>query len=96
MAADPAMAAPLPDAPGYWAAEVVHACLNEGACRLDDVVDRRLRFGLNLDAVTPRLVRATAEIMGAHSGVGPSGSRRVGRGLPDGRRHARHDGAVGR
>lgn len=65
MSADPSMASPLPDAHGYWAAEVVHACLNEGACRLDDVADRRLRFGLNLDAVTPRLIRATAEIMGA-------------------------------
>ena len=64
MADDPAMAAPLPDAPGYWTAEIAHACLNEGACLLDDVVDRRLRFGLNLDAVSPQLIRATAEAMG--------------------------------
>jgi glycerol-3-phosphate dehydrogenase len=68
MAGDPAMTTPLPDAPGYWAAEVVHACLNEGACLLGDVVDRRLRFGLNLDVVSPALIRRTAELMGATLG----------------------------
>jgi glycerol-3-phosphate dehydrogenase len=68
MVADPRLAEPLPDAPGYWAAEVVHACQSEGACLLGDVVDRRLRFGLNLDAVTPGLIRATAEIMGEAMG----------------------------
>lgn len=64
MAAEPALAAGLPDAPGYRRAEVVHACLFEGASRLDDVIDRRLRFGLNLDVVTPELVQATVDIMG--------------------------------
>ena len=28
------------------------------------VIDRRLRFGLNLDVVTPELVQATVDIMG--------------------------------
>jgi len=64
MAAEPALAAGLPDAPGYRRAEVVHACMFEGASRLDDVIDRRLRFGLNLDVVTPELVQATVDIMG--------------------------------
>jgi hypothetical protein len=32
------------------------------------VLDRRLRVGLNLDAVTPELVQSTAAIMGATLG----------------------------
>jgi glycerol-3-phosphate dehydrogenase len=68
MSADPTTAAPLADAAGYLRAEVAHACLNEGACRLDDVLDRRLRVGLNLDAVTPALVESAAAVMGAALG----------------------------
>jgi glycerol-3-phosphate dehydrogenase len=68
MAADPGLADPLPDAPGYVKAEVVHACLNEGACLLEDVLDRRLHVGLDLDAVTPALVGSVAAIMGGALG----------------------------
>ena len=64
MAADPTTVVPLPDAPGYVTAEVVHACRYEGASTFDDVVERRLRFGLTLDAVTPRLIDATASADG--------------------------------
>ena len=64
MSSEPALLAPLPDAAGYWLAEVVHACLNEGALRLDDVLDRRLRVGLNIDVVTTALVNAAAEAVG--------------------------------
>lgn len=68
MAADPSMAEPLTDAPGYVRAEVVHACQSEGALLLDDVLDRRLSVGLNLDAVTPDLVRSVAALMGQSLG----------------------------
>jgi glycerol-3-phosphate dehydrogenase len=68
VADDPRTAEQLPDAPGYLVAEVVHACINEGAIRLDDVLDRRLRTGLNLDEVTPDLVRSVADVMGSTLG----------------------------
>jgi glycerol-3-phosphate dehydrogenase len=64
IADNPVLGEELPDAPGYVKAEVVHACLSEGASRLDDVLDRRLHVGLNLDDVTPALVHAVAELMG--------------------------------
>ena len=64
MAAQPQLMAPLPDGAGFWLAEVAHACLNEGACLIDDVIDRRLGLGLNLDAVTPEAVAAIATVMG--------------------------------
>jgi glycerol-3-phosphate dehydrogenase len=67
-ARDPRLAEPLPGAPGYLRADVAHACLSEGACILADVVDRRLRLGLNLDEVTDATVLAVASEMGAALG----------------------------
>ncbi|SNR74116.1 glycerol-3-phosphate dehydrogenase/oxidase [Blastococcus mobilis] len=43
---DPALARPLPGAPGYLAAEVVHAVTAEGALHLDDVLARRTRVSI--------------------------------------------------
>ena len=42
----PALARPLTGAPGYLAAEVVHAVLAEGALHLDDVLTRRTRVSI--------------------------------------------------
>jgi glycerol-3-phosphate dehydrogenase len=44
--ADPALARPLTGAPGYLAAEVVHAVRVEGALHLDDVLTRRTRVSI--------------------------------------------------
>ncbi|MGY1604143.1 glycerol-3-phosphate dehydrogenase/oxidase [Geodermatophilus sp. SYSU D00815] len=43
---DPALARPLDGAPGYLAAEVVHAVTAEGALHLDDVLTRRTRVSI--------------------------------------------------
>jgi glycerol-3-phosphate dehydrogenase len=43
---DPALARALTGAPGYLAAEVVHAVLAEGALHLDDVLTRRTRVSI--------------------------------------------------
>src|SRR4051812_29992878 len=43
---DPVLARPLIGAPGYLAAEVVHAVLAEGALHLDDVLTRRTRVSI--------------------------------------------------
>jgi glycerol-3-phosphate dehydrogenase len=45
-AADPGLAEPLPGAPDYLAAEVVHAVTAEGALHLDDVLTRRTRISI--------------------------------------------------
>ncbi|WP_245160483.1 glycerol-3-phosphate dehydrogenase C-terminal domain-containing protein [Blastococcus sp. CT_GayMR20] len=47
--ADPALARPLTGAPGYLAAEVVHAVTAEGALHLDDVLTRRTRVSIETD-----------------------------------------------
>ena len=44
--AHPALARPLTGAPGYLAAEVVHAVTAEGALHLDDVLTRRTRVSI--------------------------------------------------
>jgi glycerol-3-phosphate dehydrogenase len=62
-AEDPSLAQPLADAAGYTRAQVAYACTDEGAARLSDVIDRRLRLGMNLDAVPESTVRAVAEVM---------------------------------
>ena len=54
----------LVDAPGFRHADVLHACKAEGALRLDDVVDRRLRLGLTVDHVTDATIVEIARIMG--------------------------------
>jgi glycerol-3-phosphate dehydrogenase len=43
---DPGLGRPLDGAPGYLAAEVVHAVLAEGALHLDDVLARRMRVSI--------------------------------------------------
>ena len=43
---DPSLARPLAGAPGYLAAEVVHAVTAEGALHLDDVLTRRTRASI--------------------------------------------------
>jgi glycerol-3-phosphate dehydrogenase len=63
IAAEPDLAQPLVDADAFLRAEVVHAVVHEGAMTLDDVVRRRLRYGLHLDATTPALLRETALLM---------------------------------
>jgi glycerol-3-phosphate dehydrogenase len=52
IAEDPMLAEPLATAPGFTRADVVQACVHDGACTLDDVVMRRLRLPLHLDSVT--------------------------------------------
>ena len=64
IAADPGLAEPLQDAPGYRRADVVQACLEEGAVTVDDVVLRRLRLPLHLDAVTDRTLADVERTMG--------------------------------
>jgi glycerol-3-phosphate dehydrogenase len=71
VAADPDLSRPLVDAPGFRHADVVQACVNEGALRLPDVVDRRLRLGLAVDAVTEPAVRDVASVMGRVLGWTP-------------------------
>ncbi|MHB1212675.1 MAG: glycerol-3-phosphate dehydrogenase C-terminal domain-containing protein, partial [Candidatus Nanopelagicales bacterium] len=61
--ADPSLGQPLPGAPQFCRAEVVHACLNEGAVTLEDIVERRLRFGLHLDAVPADLLDEVAQLL---------------------------------
>jgi glycerol-3-phosphate dehydrogenase len=68
VAADPGLGRALVDAPGFRRVDVVHACLREGACDLGDVIDRRLRLGINLDAVTDATVREVASVMGESLG----------------------------
>jgi glycerol-3-phosphate dehydrogenase len=46
---DPALGRPLTGAPGYLAAEVVHAVTAEGALHLDDVLARRTRVSIETD-----------------------------------------------
>jgi glycerol-3-phosphate dehydrogenase len=65
---DPTLASPLTDAPGYTRAHVAYACTDEGAYRLSDVIDRRLRLGINLDAVPDSTVREVADVMGVALG----------------------------
>ena len=70
-ALDSRLGEPLPGALGYRRADVAHACLSEGAFLLADVVDRRLRLGLNFDEVTDATVLAVATEMGQALGWDP-------------------------
>lgn len=69
IAADPALGEPLADAPGYRRADVVQACVDEGALTVDDVVLRRLRLPLHLDAVTDRTLADVERTMGTSSAL---------------------------
>jgi glycerol-3-phosphate dehydrogenase len=59
--AHPALARPLTGAPGYLAAEVVHAVTAEGALHLDDVLTRRTRVSIE---TTHRGVESAPEVAG--------------------------------
>jgi glycerol-3-phosphate dehydrogenase len=59
--AHPALARPLTGAPGYLAAEVVHAVTAEGALHLDDVLTRRTRVSIE---TTHRGVESAREVAG--------------------------------
>lgn len=50
---DPELARPLLGAPGFQRADVVQACVHEGAITVEDVIERRLRLPLHLDGVPP-------------------------------------------
>jgi glycerol-3-phosphate dehydrogenase len=67
VADNPALTQELSDAPGFTYADVIHALQYEGAVRLDDVVDRRLRLPRKLDQVTPRTRQEISEVMEARS-----------------------------
>jgi glycerol-3-phosphate dehydrogenase len=69
LAGDPALGEPLVDAPGYVRADVVHACLMEGAVTVDDVVLRRLRLPLHLDRVTDRTRADIERSMGSSTAL---------------------------
>ena len=66
IATDPDLGRPLEGAPTYVRAEVVHACVNEGACTLDDLMQRRLRLHLTLDVVSESTVQ---DVVAAMAGV---------------------------
>lgn len=63
IATDPTLVAPLVGAPTYRRADVVQAVLYEGACTIDDVIDRRLRLRLHLDAVSDETIADIAVVM---------------------------------
>ncbi len=63
IAANPGLAQPLEGAAGYREADVVQALLHEGAVRVEDVVERRLRLRLTLDDVPASTVDAIEAIM---------------------------------
>jgi glycerol-3-phosphate dehydrogenase len=64
--ADPALARPLTGAPGYLAAEVVHAVTAEGALHLDDVLTRRTRVSIETGH---RGVESAPEVAALMAGV---------------------------
>ncbi|QIS02090.1 glycerol-3-phosphate dehydrogenase [Nocardia brasiliensis] len=68
IAADPALAEPLPGAEEYLAAEVVYAVTHEGALHLDDVLTRRTR--ISIEAADRGLLAApeVALLIGPHLG----------------------------
>jgi glycerol-3-phosphate dehydrogenase len=73
---DPALGRPLEGAPGYLAAEVVHAVAAEGALHLDDVLTRRTRVSIETPHRGVESAPAVAALM-----AGPLGwdAERIGR-----------------
>jgi glycerol-3-phosphate dehydrogenase len=63
IADDETLASPVMGAPGYTQADVVQAVVHEGAFLLDDVIDRRLRLHLMLDAVSDETLDDVAAVM---------------------------------
>jgi glycerol-3-phosphate dehydrogenase len=64
IAADLALATPLPGAPEYLAAEVAYAASAEGALHLDDVLTRRTRISIETPHRGVESAMRTAEVMG--------------------------------
>jgi glycerol-3-phosphate dehydrogenase len=73
---DPALARPLTGAPGYLAAEVVHAVTAEGALHLDDVLTRRTRVSIE---TAHRGVESAPEVAALMSAVLGWDEERTGR-----------------
>ena len=70
VAEDPLLDQPLAGAPEYLRADVVQAVVHEGAVTIDDVVDRRLRLHLHLDAVRDETLSDIASVLeGLRSGT---------------------------
>jgi glycerol-3-phosphate dehydrogenase len=67
-AAEPGLARPLPGAPDYLAAEVVHAVTAEGALHLDDVLTRRTRISIETAHRGVETAPLVAELMGRELG----------------------------
>jgi glycerol-3-phosphate dehydrogenase len=65
---DPALGRPLAGAPGYLAAEVVHAVTAEGALHLDDVLTRRTRISIETAHRGVESAPEVARLMGATLG----------------------------
>ncbi|HLM06954.1 MAG TPA: glycerol-3-phosphate dehydrogenase/oxidase [Blastococcus sp.] len=64
----PALARPLTGAPGYLAAEVVHAVTAEGALHLDDVLTRRTRVSIETAHRGVESAPEVAELMAGELG----------------------------
>jgi glycerol-3-phosphate dehydrogenase len=63
MDADPSLARGLAGAPEYSAAEVVYACLAEGALHMDDVLTRRTRISIETSHRGTESAAETAQLM---------------------------------
>ena len=61
---DPLLGTSLPGAPEYLAAEVVYACVAEGALHVEDVLTRRTRISIETVHRGAASAAATAELMG--------------------------------
>jgi glycerol-3-phosphate dehydrogenase len=59
----PGLAAPLEGGAGHLAAEIVHACMHEGALRLEDVLERRTRLAITTPDRGARAAPETAALM---------------------------------
>lgn len=66
--ADPVLARPLPGAPQYLTAEIVHAILAEGAATLDDVLVRRTHLSIECADGGLALAPFVARLMAPHLG----------------------------
>ncbi|WP_052848660.1 glycerol-3-phosphate dehydrogenase/oxidase [Streptomyces avicenniae] len=71
IAADPALAEPLPAADDYLKAEVVYACSHEGARHVEDVLTRRTRISIETFDRGTRSARTVAELMAGVLGWTP-------------------------
>jgi len=73
---DPRLAEPLEGGGGHLRAEVVHACLYEGALRLEDVLERRTRLALTAPDRGLAAADPAAELMAGALGWSAERARR--------------------